>query len=132
MTKYGDSKGAIKGTTLNSKSLNNLLIPLPPIEEQKRIVDTLEQLLLLCDDIKTIEDKLISLNTCFIKDFKDSLIKSAILGKRQVTVMDKEGQRGTAVIKWVEGGGEVPQYVRRWEGAEAWRYMRRGNSHRRA
>ena len=54
MTKYGDSKGAIKGTTLNSKSLNNLLIPLPPIEEQKRIVDTLEQLLLLCDDIEKI------------------------------------------------------------------------------
>lgn len=31
MTKYGDTKCAIKGNTLNSKSLNNLLIPLPPI-----------------------------------------------------------------------------------------------------
>lgn len=54
MTKYGDSKSAIKGTTLNSKSLNNLLIPLPPIEEQQRIVDKLEQLLPLCDDIEKI------------------------------------------------------------------------------
>ena len=34
----GDSKDAIKGKTLNNKSLNSLLIPLPPLLEQKRIV----------------------------------------------------------------------------------------------
>ena len=34
----GDSKDAIKGKTLNGKSLNSLLIPLPPLLEQKRIV----------------------------------------------------------------------------------------------
>ena len=33
----GDSKDAIKGKTLNNKSLNSLLIPLPPLLEQKRI-----------------------------------------------------------------------------------------------
>jgi len=54
MTKFGDTKGAIKGNTLNSKSLANLLIPLPPLEEQQRIVDKLEQLLPLCDDIEQL------------------------------------------------------------------------------
>ena len=54
ITKYGDVKGAIKGNTLNSKSLNNLLIPLPPIEEQQRIVDKIEQLLPLCNDIESL------------------------------------------------------------------------------
>ena len=54
MTKFGDSKGAIKGTTLNSISLNNLLIPLPSIEEQQRIVNKLEQLLPLCEDIEQL------------------------------------------------------------------------------
>lgn len=54
MTKFGDTKGAIKGNTLNSKSLDNLLIPLPPLEEQQRIVDKLEQLLPLCDDIEQL------------------------------------------------------------------------------
>lgn len=39
----GDSKDAIKGKTLNSTSLYNLLIPLPPIEEQKRIVAKIEE-----------------------------------------------------------------------------------------
>ena len=37
----GDSKDAIKGKTLNSTSLFNLLIPLPPLAEQRRIVNAI-------------------------------------------------------------------------------------------
>lgn len=40
----GESKDAIKGKTLNSKSLSNLLIPLPTLLEQKRIVEKIIQL----------------------------------------------------------------------------------------
>ena len=40
----GDSKDAIKGKTLNRNSLSNLLIPLPPIDEQRRIVAQIEKL----------------------------------------------------------------------------------------
>lgn len=54
ITKYGDTKGAIKGNTLNSKSLEKLLIPLPPLEEQQRIVDKLDQLLPLCYNIEKL------------------------------------------------------------------------------
>ena len=43
----GESKDAIKGKTLNSKSLGNLLIPLPPLVEQRRIVQKIEQLMQL-------------------------------------------------------------------------------------
>ena len=35
----GVAKDAIKGKTLNSKSLSNLLIPLPPLQEQQRIIE---------------------------------------------------------------------------------------------
>ncbi|TFZ40195.1 restriction endonuclease subunit S [Soehngenia longivitae] len=45
LSTYGDTKGAIKGKTLNSTSLNNLLIPLPPLAEQKRIVGKIKELL---------------------------------------------------------------------------------------
>jgi len=42
LANIGDSKDAIKGKTLNSKSLNNLLIPLPPLAEQLRIVESID------------------------------------------------------------------------------------------
>ena len=42
LANIGDSKDAIKGKTLNSKSLNNLLIPLPPLAEQQRIVEFID------------------------------------------------------------------------------------------
>lgn len=41
ISNFGDSKDAIKGKTLNSASLFNLLIPLPPIAEQRRIVNAI-------------------------------------------------------------------------------------------
>lgn len=41
-------------TNLNSNWLKNFYISLPPIEEQQRIVDKLENLLPLCDDIEKL------------------------------------------------------------------------------
>ena len=49
ISNLGDTKDAIKGKTLNSKSLNNLLLPLPPLNEQGRIVAMIE---LLFDKLK--------------------------------------------------------------------------------
>ena len=40
----GESKDAIKGKTLNSKSLASLLIPLPPLQEQQRIIEQMNRL----------------------------------------------------------------------------------------
>ena len=47
----GDSKDAIKGKTLNSTSLYNLYIPLPPLPEQERIVAKIEELFEQIDKI---------------------------------------------------------------------------------
>ena len=44
LSTHGDSKDAIKGKTLNSKSLAKLLVPLPPLQEQQRIVAQIERL----------------------------------------------------------------------------------------
>ena len=44
LANLGDSKDAIKGRTLNTSSINNLLIPLPPSAEQIRIVNRIKKL----------------------------------------------------------------------------------------
>ena len=38
---------------LNQRVLNNLLVPLPPLNEQKRIVAKVDQFMALCDDLET-------------------------------------------------------------------------------
>lgn len=47
-----DTNGYISNIT--NAILNNLMIPLPPIEEQERIVQKIEQLLSLCNDIEKL------------------------------------------------------------------------------
>ncbi|MBE0471827.1 MAG: restriction endonuclease subunit S [Methyloprofundus sp.] len=49
----GNSKRAIMGYTLNSSSLSALLIPVPPTEEQARIVAKVDELMALCDALET-------------------------------------------------------------------------------
>ena len=44
LANLGDSKDAIKGKTLNTNSINNLLIPIPPENEQFRIVKRIKEL----------------------------------------------------------------------------------------
>ena len=51
LSQNGETKDAIKGRTLNSTSLSNMLIPLPPLNEQKRIVTAIEKLLPLCEKL---------------------------------------------------------------------------------
>ena len=48
----GDSKSAIKGNTLNSESIAALLLPLPPLAEQHRIVAKVDELMKLCDHLE--------------------------------------------------------------------------------
>ena len=47
LSQEGRTKTAIKGKTLNSDSIDALLIPLPPVAEQKRIVTKMDKLLSL-------------------------------------------------------------------------------------
>ncbi len=47
---YGETKDAIKGKTLNSQSLNALLIPLPPITEQNRIIEKYDTILSMIEN----------------------------------------------------------------------------------
>lgn len=43
LSNMGDSKDAIKGKTLNTTSINNLLIPVPPVAEQEAIINKIKE-----------------------------------------------------------------------------------------
>ena len=49
-TRSGSRGGA--QPSLNGNKVRELLIPLPPLEEQKRIVEKFEQLMGLCDELE--------------------------------------------------------------------------------
>ncbi|WP_086246461.1 restriction endonuclease subunit S [Campylobacter vicugnae] len=52
ISQNGETKDAIKGKTLNSSSIYNITLPLPPLDEQKKIVEILEQMLPLCEKLR--------------------------------------------------------------------------------
>ena len=77
----GDTKTAIKGATLNSDSLSNLLIPLPPLTEQKRIVNRIVELESYVSAYDIAETHLTALNTTFPEALKKSILQEAVQGK---------------------------------------------------
>ena len=69
-------KSAIKGKTLNSKSLANILIPIPPIEEQNKIVKKIEELFELIERKEKNDKEIEKLKTLL----KEKILDSALHG----------------------------------------------------
>lgn len=66
---------------LSSNALHNLSAPLPPLTEQKRIVDKLEELLPLVDAYGEAEQRLAAYEARFPDALKRSLLQEAITGR---------------------------------------------------
>ena len=81
ISQTGDTKSAIKGKTLNSKSLNKLLIPLPSLKEQKRIINKIEDILPLIEEYGVNEEQLDKLNSEFPDKLRSSILQEAVQGK---------------------------------------------------
>lgn len=81
LSQLGDSKAAIKGNTLNSESIANLPIPLPPPMEQERIVAKLDEVLPLIDQLAELESDREYLDRKFAKAIERAILQAAISGK---------------------------------------------------
>ena len=83
------------GTTakgIKADKLKHLLIPLPPLAEQKRIVAKIEELLPYIDRYEQAWSKLEQFNNRFPEDMKKSLLQYAIQGK----LVEQRPEEGTA------------------------------------
>ncbi|MDY4500503.1 MAG: restriction endonuclease subunit S [Lactobacillus johnsonii] len=74
-----DSVGYITNITI--PVLANLLIPLPPIEEQARIVARVDELMAEIDEYEKIENQLVELKKNFPGDMKAAVLQAAMQGK---------------------------------------------------
>ena len=65
----------------NGKTLSNMLLPIPPLAEQKRIVAKIEDLLPYIEKYEQAETKLTALNKSFPEMLKKSILQEAVQGK---------------------------------------------------
>ena len=66
---------------LNKELFFNLLIPIPPLAEQERIVAKIEELLPLVAEYDEAEQRLSALNTNFPEMLRKSILQQAVQGK---------------------------------------------------
>ena len=66
---------------LTKPMISQKVIPLPPIEEQQRIVDRVDELMAKIDEYEKLENQLVQLKEQFPKDMRDSLLQAGMMGK---------------------------------------------------
>lgn len=78
--------------TVGLNSLREMIIPLPPLSEQKRIVAKIEKLMPLVEEYGKVYEELAALNEKFPADMKKSILQYAIEGK----LVEQRPEEGTA------------------------------------
>ncbi len=82
----------VKMPRVGTDTMTNLLIPLPPLAEQKRIVAKIEELLPYIDRYEKAWNRLEEFNKRFPADMQKSILQMAIQGK----LVEQRPEEGTA------------------------------------
>ena len=88
----GKDNNATAQHVVSGKKIYPMLFPLPPLDEQRRIVAKIEELLPLIDKYDEAYTKLTDFNTRFPEAMKKSLLQYAIQGK----LVEQRANEGTA------------------------------------
>ena len=109
-TQYFQEQGKrnFKGTAgqlrISYNFVSDFPIPLPPIEEQKRIVNKLNQLMPLIEEYEEKENKLNELDKKFPERLKKSILKEAVEGK--LIKQNKEDEPAGKLLKRIKAERE--------------------------
>jgi type I restriction enzyme S subunit len=136
-----DVSYGVKMPRVGTETMVNLLVPLPPLAEQKRIVAKIGQLMPYIDQYAVAYDNLQSYNNRFPDDLKKSILQQAIQGKlvpqdpndepasvllekiaKEKQKLIKEGK-----IKKQKPLPEITEEEIPFEIPESWRWVRLGN-----
>jgi type I restriction enzyme S subunit len=83
--------------TISQSSLQSILLPLPPLAEQHRIAERIEELLPHIDDYHAAEQELTALNDSFPDALKKSILQAAVQGK--LVEQDPADEPATALLE---------------------------------
>lgn len=131
----------VKMPRVGTETMCNLLVPLPPLDEQKRIVAKIEELLPYIDRYEKAWSKLEDFNKRFPGDMQKSVLQMAIQGKlveqrpeegtgeelyRQIQA-EKQSLIKDGKIKREKPLPEISEDEIPFDIPESWRWVRLGN-----
>lgn len=99
---FGSMTGLIGG--VGTAKLKRIVMPLPPLEEQKRIVTKIEELMPLVEEYGKLEEQLTALNSDFPDKLRKSILQQAIQGK--LTERDPADEHASKLLKRIRAEKE--------------------------
>ena len=105
----------------NGQKLSNMILPFPPIEEQQRIVDKIEELFAKLDEIKPIEDELEMIKSTFSDQMKKSILNDCFSGTANFINEDYKIWKSDLIINIADicTGNSIPESVKKSKYATA-------------
>ncbi len=126
---------------ISQEKIRKIIIPIPPIEEQQRIVDKINDIMPKIDEYEKIEKELETLKKQFPTNMKDALLQAAMQGKlteqlesdssvdELLAVIQKEKEELIAQkkIKKEKSLSDIGEEDIPFDIPENWRWVRWGN-----
>lgn len=108
------AKGNIIVHTSTDK-IGDYFIPLPPIEEQQRIVNKIEELFAKLDELKPIEEKLEKIKSKFPEDIKKSVLNDFFSGNASFIIESYDSWKSEMLINIADvcTGNSISEIVKK-------------------